>query len=277
MPEHSALLVLEPNHGLHGIFEHGHNGAVLVVHLLVHALQNIHHRNQEPAHGPQPEVGTAPGLRIGPVHLTALVVTMIVKTCNRVFHVLLNVHKLPVTVLTAHHSVIARLVFHVEGLCHVGAVQPNLPRINVFVPEIPFLRAGLGVKLGTDGVNGITIPLLAGQVIESEQIFALIDIVQIVLFGIIGVDHAAVLHEIINETAGKFEKLLILGGLVQAQTGGNHTSVNVIPFVGLAAAHLFNIPQRGFGGASRNQVIHIVAQGFHNFLMRHDFSPPQTN
>ena len=65
LPEHAGLLVLELVDVLNGLLEHRHDAAVLVVELLVHPLQHVHHRHHEPAHGPQPEVGAAAGDGVG--------------------------------------------------------------------------------------------------------------------------------------------------------------------------------------------------------------------
>ena len=83
LPEHPGLLVLELVHILHSLFEHSHDAAILVVQLLVHALQHIHHCHKEPAHGAQPEVGAAAGLRVCPIHLAALVVAVVVQATDR--------------------------------------------------------------------------------------------------------------------------------------------------------------------------------------------------
>ena len=194
---------------------------------------------------------------------------MVVQAGFGVSHVLFDVHELLITVLAALHAVVAGLVFHVEWLRHIGAVQPNLPRVDGFVPEIAILGAGLGVQLGADGVDSIPVALFAGQINQGKQVFALVDVVQVMLVGVKGVDLAAILDKVVYKIAGELQELFIPGGLVQAQAGGDHAAVHIVPFIGLAAAHLFNVPQWGFGRAAGNQIIHIIAQGGQNLFMGH--------
>ena len=262
-------------HILNGLLEHCHDAAVLVVQLLVHPLQHVHHGYHEPAHGTQPEVGAAAGDGVGPVHLAALVVAVVVQAGLLVPHVLLDVHELLVAVNAALHLVVAGLVLHIEGLGHVGAVQPDLPRINVLVPEVALPGAGLGEQLAADGVDGLAVLLVPVDIIQNEQVLALIHVVQIVLLGVVGLDGAILLHKGINEALGEVQILLVAGGLVQAQAGGDHAAVDVVPLVGLAAAHLFDVPHGCFGAGIGDQVVHVIAQHGKNFFMGHGISPPQ--
>ena len=174
------------------------------------------------------------------------------------------------------HPVAAGFVLHIEGLRHIGAVQPDLPRVDFLVPEVAFLGAGLGFQLAAHRFNGIAVALLARQIVQGKQVFALIDVVKVVLLHVVGVDHAAVLDEIIQKILAEGQKFLVPGGFVQAQAGGDHTAVNVVPLVGLAAAHLFNVPKRGFGGAAGNQIVHILSQRGQNFFVGHGVNPPQS-
>ena len=92
-------------------------------------------------------------------------------------------------------------------LRHIGAVQPNLPRVDGFVPEIAILGAGLGVQLGADGVDGIPVALFAGQINQGKQVFALVDVVQVMLVGVKGVDLAAILDKVVYKIAGELQEL----------------------------------------------------------------------
>ena len=102
---------------------------------------------------------------------------MVVQAGLGVLHVLLDVHELLVAVNAAVHPVAAGLVLHVEGLGHVGAVQPDLVRVDFFVPEVAFLGAGLGLQLAAYRFNRVAVALVAGQVVEGKQVLALINIV----------------------------------------------------------------------------------------------------
>ena len=102
---------------------------------------------------------------------------MVVQAGGFVPHVLLDVHELLVAVDAALHLVVAGLILHVEGLGHIGAVQPHLPGIDVLVPEVALLGAGLGEQLAADGVDGLTVLLVPEDVVQDEQVLALIHIV----------------------------------------------------------------------------------------------------
>ena len=269
LPEHAGLLVLELVDVLDGLLEHRHDAAVLVVELLVHPLQHVHHRHHEPAHGPQPEVGAAAGDGVGPVHLVALIVAVVVQAGLLIPHVLPDVHELLVAVDAALHLVVTGLVLHIEGLGHVGAVQPDLPRINVLVPEVALPGAGLGEQLAADGVDGLAVLLVAEDVVEDEQVFALIHVVEVVLLRVVGLDGAVFLHEPVDEIPGKFQVLLVAGSLIQAQAGGDHAAVDVVPLVGLAAADLLDVPHGCLGAGIGDEVVHIIAQHGQNLFMSH--------
>ena len=118
--------------------------------IFIHTISKEASLPYEPAHGPQPEVGAAAGHGVSPVHLAALVVAVVVQAGLFVPHVLFDVHKLLVAVNAALHLVIAGLILHVEGLGHVGAVQPDLPRVDILVPEVALLGAGLASTKESD-------------------------------------------------------------------------------------------------------------------------------
>ena len=166
-------------------------------------------------------------------------------------------------------------ICNVEGLGHVGAVQPHLPRIDVLVPEVALFGAGLGGQLAADGLDGLAVLFIPKDIVQGEQVFALIHVIQIVLLGVVGLDGAVFLHEPVDEVLGKAQVLLVAGGLVQAQAGGDHAAVDVVPLVGLAAAHLLDVPHGCFGAGIGDQVVHVIAQHGKNFFMGHGISPPQ--
>src|SRR5699024_3347157 len=94
----------------------------------------------------------------------------------------------------------------------------------------------------------------------------LVDVVQVVLLGVVGLDAAVGLDEPVDEVLGKIQVLPVAGGVVQAQAGGDHAPVDVVPLVGLAAAHLFDVPHGGLGAGMGDQVVHVLAQHGQNFL-----------
>jgi len=186
-------------------------------------------------------------------------------------HVLFDVHELLVAVNAALHLVVAGLVIHIERLGHVGAVQPDLPGVDVLVPEVALLGAGLGLQLAADDINGLAVFLLAVNVVQGEQVLALIHVVQVVLLGVVGLDGAVFLHKIVDEVFGEIQILLVARGVVQAQAGRDHAAVDVVPLVGFAAAHFLNVPQGCFGAGIGDEEIHVIAQHGQNFRMRHGF------
>ena len=155
------------------------------------------------------KIGAAAGLGVRPVHLAALVVAVVVQAGLGVLHVLLDVHELLVAVNAAVHPVAACLILHVEGLGHVGAVQPDLVGIDLLVPEVALLGAGLGLQLAADRLNGVAVALVAGQVVQRKQVFALVDVVQVVLGGVVGLNDAVVLDKVVQKLFGEVQKLLV--------------------------------------------------------------------
>ena len=61
------------------------------------------------------------------------------------------------------------------------------------MPEVALLGAGLGEQLTADGVDGLAVLLVAEDVVEDEQVFALIHIVEVVLLRVVGLDGAVFL------------------------------------------------------------------------------------
>ena len=188
---------------------------------------------------------------------------------------LFDVHELFIAVDAALHLVVAGLIFHVEGLGHIGAVQPDLPRVDVLVPEVALLGAGLGQQLAADGVDGLAVFFVPEDVVEGEQVLALIHVVEVVFLRVVGLDGAVLLHEEVDEVLGKLQILLVAGGLVEAQAGGDHAAVDVVPLVGLAAAHLLDVPHGGLSAGIGDEVVYIIAQHGQDLFVCHDVSPPQ--
>lgn len=137
------------------------------------------------------------------------------------------------------------------------------------MPEVALLGAGLGEQLAADGVDGFAVLLVPVDVVQDEQVLALIHVVQIILLGVVGLDGAVRLHKVVDELLGELQILLVAGGLVQAQAGGDHAAVDVVPLVGLTAAHLLDVPHRGLGAGIGDQVVHIVAQHGQDLFMGH--------
>ena len=71
------------------------------------------------------------------------------------------------------------------------------------MPEVALLRAGLGLQLAADRLNGVAVALVAGQVVQRKQVFALVDVVQVVLGGVVGLNDAVVLDKVVQKLLGE--------------------------------------------------------------------------
>ena len=78
------------------------------------------------------------------------------------------------------------------------------------MPEVALLGAGLGEQLAADGVDGPAVLLIPEDVVQGEQVLALIHVVQVVLLGVVGLDGAVLLHKVVDEIFGKSRYFLSL-------------------------------------------------------------------
>lgn len=62
------------------------------------------------------------------------------------------------------------LILHVERLSHVHAVQPYLVGIDLLVPEVAFLGAGLGLHLAVDQVDGLAVFSLPFRAYNANRV-----------------------------------------------------------------------------------------------------------
>ena len=67
---------------------------------------------------------------------------MIVQSCLWIFLVFLHIKELCEDILIIFPAVKTILILHIIGLCHIQPVEPDLVRVDLFVPEVPFLCAG---------------------------------------------------------------------------------------------------------------------------------------
>ncbi len=237
-----ALLALERRERVREVLHQADEEALLVVEGLVGRLRGLDQREGEPAERAQPEVRAAAGDRVRPVHLTALVVAVIVEAGDRVLHVGFYIFKLVNDVLALLHLREAGLVAHVERLRHVEAVQPDLVRVDVLVPEAAFLRARHRVELGADKVERLPVLFIAGLVVEKEQVRRGVDVVEVVLLDVVGPDRPVLPDKEIDELLRKIKILLLARDLVEGEDGGDHAAVDVVPLVLLALADHLLVP-----------------------------------
>ena len=155
----------------------------------------VDQRHQVPAGGAQPEVGAAACLLAAPGLNPRLVPGVVVQALLLIIEVFAHVAELIGDVLHMGHTVEAGLVFHIEGLGHVQAVQPDLVGIVFLVPEVAALAAGMGAQPSHVELDGLAVALVAGFVQPKEQRLAAVDAVDIVLVALI-IGDGAVGHDV---------------------------------------------------------------------------------
>ena len=106
------------------------------------------------------------------------------------------------------------LILHVERLSHVHAVQPYLVGIDLLVPEVAFLGAGLGLHLAVDQVDGLAVFFLTIQGIQCEQSLARIDIVNNIFLNGKHRNRTDLLYSVVNKCICEFVILLLSGSVV---------------------------------------------------------------
>ena len=129
------------------VLQHGLQIAVFVVHALVHGFRRVDKGYREPSQGSQPEIRACTGLLIRPVHLAGLIIAVIVETGLFILHKAFDIFELPEGIKTALEPAISFFILHIERLSHIETIKPDLIRVDLLVPEIPFLCARHGVKL----------------------------------------------------------------------------------------------------------------------------------
>ena len=139
---------------------------------------------------------------------------MIVQSGLGISHIFYNIGKLMKNVIIVLLVIEFGLILHVEGLSHVHAVQPYLIGIDLLVPEVAFLGAGLGLHLAVDQVDGLAVFFLTIQGIQCEQSLARIDIVNIIFFHGILRNRTVFLYSVVNKCICEFVILLLSGSVV---------------------------------------------------------------
>ena len=71
------------------------------------------------------------------------------------------------------------LIFHIKRLTHIQPVQPDLIRIDIFVPEVPLFRAWHLRHLTVNKINCLSIFFFACQIKKLKQCFSRIHIINI--------------------------------------------------------------------------------------------------
>ena len=122
-------------------------------------------RHGEPAQRPEPEAVGQAGDRIAPEGGAGIVVSVVIQTITRIPHVLPYIAELPEDIPAVFASVVLHLVLHIKWKRHVKPVQPDLIGVNLLVPEISALRAGLGLQLAVNEIDTLPVLRLSGQVV----------------------------------------------------------------------------------------------------------------
>lgn len=153
---------------------------------------------------------------------------------------------------------VGSFVLHIEGLCHIKPIQPDLMGIDLFVPEIPSRGAGLYVQLAVYRIDGTAVFFLPSESVELKQGFSCIYIVQIAFLGVVGLNGAVLPDKMVDEGIGKVQVFLFFCNEIQLQDGLDHTTINIIPGRTSAAADFFNVPYRSFRGALIDELVDVT-------------------
>ena len=189
---------------------------------------------------------------------------MVVESISQISHQIVHIEELLVAVLAICTVIVNDLILHVERLCHVESIEPDLVRVNLLVPEIAGGSAGLSFELAVHGVNRATILLLASQIIEIKERLSSIYVVEIVLLRMVGVDRTVLLDEIVNEVICKVKVFLLLLDVLGLENGLYHTAVHVVPGRLCTLTDLFNVPDRTGRTAFFQKLIDVAVKNFHN-------------
>ncbi len=189
---------------------------------------------------------------------------MIVQTVAQVPHIPIHVHKLLITVPAVLPVIISEFILHIEGLGHIQAIQPDLVGIDLFMPEITFRSPGLAFQLTVYGIDGFAVLFLAGEFVQIEKSLSGIDVVQIILQRVIGLDRAVFTDKIVDEFVGEFQVFRILLDVIQLQYSLDHTAVNIVPGRLPSLFDFLDIPYRSLGTAFLQQLVDVTVQNFHN-------------
>ena len=182
---------------------------------------------------------------------------MIVQSGLGISHIFYNIGKLMKNVIIVLLVIEFGLILHVERLSHVHAVQPYLVGIDLLVPEVAFLGAGLGLHLAVDQVDGLAVFFLTIQGIQCEQSLARIDIVNIIFFHGILRNRTVFLYSVVNKCICKFVILFLSGSAVNLQKCQDHAAINVIPAGSFPLSGLLNVPCGNIQSALLDQFINV--------------------
>ena len=153
-----------------------------------------------------------------------------------------------------------QLVLHVERLCHIHAVEPDLVGVDGLVPKHALFGARLGFELTIDGIHGRTILGLAHQVIELVEGLARINVIEVVLLGVVMFDGTVVLDKEIDVVVGERQVALLTRDLVQLDERLDHAAVDIVPGVLLTGTELFDVPGRRLRRRGFDQLLDITDQ-----------------
>ena len=117
----------------------------LFLHGFWHYLHGVDQCHGIPAKGAEPEVVGKTGYFVAPEAFAGIVISVIIKSISQIPHLIVNGKKLLVAVLTVFSIVESQFILHIERLRHIKSVQPDLVRIDQFVPEIAGGGTGLAL------------------------------------------------------------------------------------------------------------------------------------
>ena len=169
---------------------------------------------------------------------------MVVKTCLRVSHNFINIHKLVETIHDVFTVIKFSFVLNIEWLTHVKTVKPNLIWVDKFMPEVTFLSSRLEFNLRINSFDSLTILFFTCELVKFEKCLTSIYIINIVFKRVIWMNWTIFLNEVINKTICEFKEFLVALNSIKVKNCLNHTAVNIVPSRWLTALYFFNIPNR---------------------------------
>ena len=231
---------------------------------------DVDQRSGEPAQAAQPGIRGQASLLVCPEGGFRGIVAMAVQARHRIKHAVAHSQELAADVLIAGAVLQVGGAAGVEHLRHVEAVQPDLVGVDLLVPEVALVGAGLTLQLTAQGIDGAAVLLLAGEAVHIKENSAFADVVQVVV-GLLVTAKAAILeHVVIQEVLREGIIALLAGDAVQGQKGDHHAAVDVIPAVDLAFLDFLDVPQglvrRGFS----HHALHIALDHVHLMYLPED-------
>ena len=227
--DETVFLIAVRNHSVDGFSEEVFEFTIVLVDLLVHDFHRIDQSDQPPAACSAPEVCRASCFLVSPGLNLRFVKSVVVEAFLFVEEVFPHVAELGHDVVVVFHLMESCFIFHVEGLCHVKAVEPDLIGVDVFVPEAAAFASRMCVKPLHMVLDCCFISFIACLVKSEEKELAACQIIECVLIFVVGRNASVRLHsafEVVNDVVCV---LSVAGGFEHPLASHQQAAVFVIP------------------------------------------------